>query len=113
VRTCRVAEVQAPATETPAVEQPDQQRQSDIFSWTKTWYAVAAIDNLDPEQPNKFTLLGKDYVLWCDAKGEWHCFEDRCPHRLATLSDGIVHRKEGTLVCAYHGWEFKVRKIAR
>jgi len=51
----------------------------------------------------------RDYVLWADAQGGWHCFTDRCPHRLATLSDGLVDKKSGEIVCAYHGWRFEVR----
>jgi hypothetical protein len=31
-------------------------------------------------------LLGKRLVLWRDSSNEWHCFLDRCPHRLAPLS---------------------------
>lgn len=50
----------------------------------------------------------RDYVLWADAAGQWRCFEDRCPHRLATLSDGLVDKQRGEIVCAYHGWRFQV-----
>jgi nitrite reductase/ring-hydroxylating ferredoxin subunit len=51
-------------------------------------------------------------VLWADAAGQWRCFEDRCPHRLATLSDGLVDKQRGEIVCAYHGWRFQVRPAA-
>eukprot|EP00879_Flechtneria_rotunda_P010710 GHRR01011192.1.p1 GENE.GHRR01011192.1~~GHRR01011192.1.p1 ORF type:complete len:159 (+),score=41.42 GHRR01011192.1:376-852(+) len=84
---------------------------SEQFSWTKAWYPAAAIENLDSDKPNKFMLLGRDYVLWADAAGQWHCFRDRCPHRLATLSDGFVDRQRGEIVCAYHGWRFQVREV--
>jgi hypothetical protein len=51
-------------------------------------------------------------VLWADASGQWRCFEDRCPHRLATLSDGLLDKQSGEIVCAYHGWRFQVRPAA-
>jgi nitrite reductase/ring-hydroxylating ferredoxin subunit len=35
----------------------------------------------------------------------WRAFEDRCPHRLAPLSEGRVEA-DGTLLCAYHAWRF-------
>jgi phenylpropionate dioxygenase-like ring-hydroxylating dioxygenase large terminal subunit len=43
-------------------------------------------------------------VLWRDAAAAWRCFEDRCPHRAAPLSQGRLER--GALQCNYHGaWE--------
>jgi len=30
-------------------------------------------------------------------------FQDRCPHRLAPLSEGIIDAKTGHLLCNYHG----------
>jgi phenylpropionate dioxygenase-like ring-hydroxylating dioxygenase large terminal subunit len=48
-------------------------------------------------------------VLWRPggAKGAegWSCLEDRCPHRLAPLSEGRVEPKTGNLMCSYHGYE--------
>jgi hypothetical protein len=37
-------------------------------------------------------LLGKSLAIWADSKGAWHCAEDRCPHRMARLSEGRVER---------------------
>jgi nitrite reductase/ring-hydroxylating ferredoxin subunit len=109
---CRVAtpvEVLTTTPEAPPTAAPGSEpAQPPQFSWTKAWYPIAAVEHLDPNAPNKVTLLGKDYVLWADAKGDWKVMEDRCPHRLATLSDGIVHREAGSIVCAYHGWSFAV-----
>ncbi|KAF6258852.1 hypothetical protein COO60DRAFT_1074951 [Scenedesmus sp. NREL 46B-D3] len=33
-------------------------------------------------------------------------FEDRCPHRLAPLSEGRLEPSTGHLMCSYHGWQF-------
>lgn len=84
------------------------------FDWLRQWYPVALQRDLDPSVPTKITLLGRDLVLWKEGvnKGEmfdstsWRCFMDKCPHRLAPLSEGRIDSKTGHLQCAYHGWEF-------
>jgi pheophorbide a oxygenase len=46
------------------------------------------------------TMLGHTYVVWFDPKGEsWRVMEDRCPHRLAPLSEGRIDA-DGTLMCS-------------
>ncbi|WIA39874.1 hypothetical protein OEZ86_013318 [Tetradesmus obliquus] len=45
-------------------------------------------------------------VVWKDGSGNWVVFEDRCPHRLAPLSEGRLEPSTGQLMCAYHGWQF-------
>jgi phenylpropionate dioxygenase-like ring-hydroxylating dioxygenase large terminal subunit len=56
------------------------------FDFAKHWYPLQAVENLDPKVPHPVELLGKRLVLWRDGAGEWRCFEDKCPHRLAPLS---------------------------
>lgn len=51
------------------------------FSWTRQWYPLAAVDDLDEMRPHAAQLLGMRLVLWRDAGGDWRCFEDLCPHR--------------------------------
>jgi len=85
--------------------EPLQEKNVEIFQWTKQWYPVAVVDFLDPSCPHALQLLGKDIVLWRDGSGQWRCFEDSCPHRLAPLSEGRVE-SDGTLMCAYHAWRF-------
>ena len=51
------------------------------FSWTRQWYPLAAVDDLDDTRPHAAQLLGMRLVLWRDAGGDWRCFEDLCPHR--------------------------------
>lgn len=75
------------------------------FNWTKQWYPVAVIDLLDPKKPHPTQLLGVDIIVWKDGDGKWSVFEDKCPHRLAPLSEGRVE-DDGTLLCAYHAWRF-------
>ncbi|EFJ50048.1 hypothetical protein VOLCADRAFT_89016 [Volvox carteri f. nagariensis] len=69
------------------------------------WWPLIPVDYLKPDRPNPVTLLGITMVVWRDAGGRWRVFRDRCPHRLAPLSEGRVE-PDGSLSCAYHGWRF-------
>ncbi|NEP11404.1 MAG: Rieske 2Fe-2S domain-containing protein [Symploca sp. SIO2C1] len=80
-------------------------KQEETFQWTKQWYPLAVVEFLDPSRPHKIQLLGKELVLWRDGSGQWACFEDACPHRLAPLSEGRIE-SDGTLWCSYHAWRF-------
>jgi phenylpropionate dioxygenase-like ring-hydroxylating dioxygenase large terminal subunit len=68
------------------------------------WYPVMPSSRLNSD-PEPFTLLGVDIVLWRAASGEIACFRDRCCHRTAKLSLGFV--EDGKLVCGYHGWSYR------
>lgn len=79
------------------------------FSWRDHWYPVSLIEDLDPRLPTPFQLLGRDIVLWFNSStNEWVAFDDKCPHRLAPLSEGRIDEK-GDLQCSYHGWSFNHR----
>lgn len=57
------------------------------FSWRDHWYPVSLVEDLDPNLPTPFQLLGRDLVLWFDNNSnKWVAFDDKCPHRLAPLS---------------------------
>ncbi|CAK7332139.1 unnamed protein product [Dovyalis caffra] len=76
------------------------------FTWRDHWYPVSLLEDLDPLLPTPFQLLGRDLVLWFDkANQEWAAFDDKCPHRLAPLSEGRID-ENGHLQCSYHGWSF-------
>jgi len=75
-------------------------------TWTEQWWPVAYLQDLDPAQPSRFTLLERDLVIWWDRSGDrWRVFPDVCPHRLVPLSEGRINR-DGQLECPYHGWSF-------
>ncbi|KAI4368740.1 hypothetical protein MLD38_017261 [Melastoma candidum] len=79
---------------------------SDKFSWRDHWYPVSLVEDLDPKLPTAFQLLGRDLVIWFDWNDDqWVVFDDKCPHRLAPLSEGRID-EDGNLQCSYHGWSF-------
>lgn len=81
---------------------PDPNR----FDVAEAWYPVAYVEDLDKTLPTRFTLLERGLVIWWEAKAcSWRVFEDKCPHRLAPLSEGRVN-EAGHLECPYHGWAF-------
>ncbi|PZD74142.1 Pheophorbide a oxygenase [Acaryochloris thomasi RCC1774] len=93
---------QEPTSESSALGGSDPHR----FDWHEAWHPIAYISDLDVAQPNPFTLLGQDLVIWWDPQqSAWTVFEDRCPHRLARFSEGRV-TEDGLLECPYHGWTF-------
>ena len=78
---------------------------STVFDPLEAWYPIYYVDDLDKSRLSRFTLLDTDLVIWWDKSGTWRVFEDRCPHRLAPLSEGRVNEL-GLLECPYHGWAF-------
>ena len=77
-----------------------------IFDPLEAWYPIYYLQDLDKSKPSKFTLLEEDLVIWWDeSTNSWQVFADKCPHRLASLSEGRVN-EEGLLECPYHGWAF-------
>ena len=76
------------------------------FDPLESWYPVFYIEDLDKLKPTPFTLLDRDLVIWWDTPAQaWRAFDDRCPHRLARLSEGRI-AEDGLLECPYHGWAF-------
>ncbi|MFQ3584534.1 MAG: aromatic ring-hydroxylating dioxygenase subunit alpha [Cyanobacteriota bacterium] len=67
------------------------------------WYPVIPMSALEAG-PQAFTLLQTPLVLWLDESGQPCAVLDRCCHRSARLSKGIVCN--GHIRCPYHGWEF-------
>ncbi len=77
------------------------------FDWQEVWYPVFYVEDLDPDQLTRFTLLERDLVIWWDRQANsWRAFADQCPHRLVPLSEGRI-AEDGLLECPYHGWAFR------
>lgn len=82
------------------------------FNFLPHWYPVSPIEDLDPNQPTPVTILGMRLVIWKPKSSDtFRVFLDRCPHRLAPLSEGRINDKTGNLACSYHGWEFDAEGI--
>ncbi|MEB3263580.1 MAG: Rieske 2Fe-2S domain-containing protein [Synechococcus sp.] len=77
------------------------------FAFAPHWYPLLPLEDLDPARPTAAELLGRPLVIW-KPPGEdgFRVLLDRCPHRLAPLSEGRIDPDSGRLECAYHGWQF-------
>ncbi|KAL7170902.1 hypothetical protein ACSBR2_035708 [Camellia fascicularis] len=75
------------------------------YDWTDEWYPLYLTQNVPNDAPLGLTVFDKQVVLYRDGKGQLLCCEDRCPHRLAKLSEGQL--VDGRLECLYHGWQFE------
>jgi len=78
------------------------------FNFFQHWYPLLPIEDIDPQKPTTATVLGIPLVIWQPASSNtYQIFLDRCPHRLAPLSEGRIDHS-GNLMCSYHGWQFDV-----
>ncbi len=68
------------------------------------WYPVVPLSHLSFDKPQSFEVLGERIVLWLDADAKPAAAIDRCCHRSAQLSKGVVI--DGCVSCPYHGWSF-------
>ncbi|MDJ0594146.1 MAG: Rieske 2Fe-2S domain-containing protein [Pleurocapsa sp. MO_226.B13] len=77
------------------------------FDFFQQWYPLLPIEDIDPQKPTTATVLGIPLVIWKPTSSStYQIFLDRCPHRLAPLSEGRIDDKSGNLMCSYHGWQF-------
>lgn len=67
-----------------------------------TWIAVARSRKLGT-RPLRVVLGDEAIVLFRDGTAI-RALPDRCPHRMAPLSQGKV--RDGRITCPYHGWQF-------
>ncbi|KAJ9167629.1 hypothetical protein P3X46_019246 [Hevea brasiliensis] len=75
------------------------------YEWTEEWYPLYLTKDVPDDAPLGLTVFHKQIVLFKDGQGELRCYEDRCAHRLAKLSEGQLI--DGRLECLYHGWQFE------
>ena len=85
-------------------EQITQQSDEPQLNWRTCWYPIAFAVDVPTDRPYGFSIFAEPFVLFKNATEDWVCLIDRCPHRLAKLSDGRINN--GRLECLYHGWQF-------
>ncbi|XP_073010793.1 protein TIC 55, chloroplastic [Typha latifolia] len=74
------------------------------YDWREEWYPLYLSAEVPDDAGIGLTVFDKQIVLYRDGDGVLRCHEDRCPHRLAKLSEGQL--VDGKLECLYHGWQF-------
>ncbi len=68
------------------------------------WYALC-LSTEAKEKPIRVTALGQDLVVYRNSKHKAIAMSDLCVHRGGALSSGCV--KHDSVICPYHGWEYK------
>lgn len=72
------------------------------------WQPVALVDELEGPRPVKpVKLMGQNFVLFRDEKGQLGMLDRDCPHRGADLAFGRL--EDGGLRCPFHGWLFDAK----
>ncbi len=72
------------------------------------WQPVALVEELEGPRPVRpVKLMGQDFVLFRDEKGELGFIDRDCAHRGADLAFGRI--EDGGLRCPFHGWLFSVK----
>ncbi|XP_010525891.1 PREDICTED: protein TIC 55, chloroplastic isoform X2 [Tarenaya hassleriana] len=86
---------------------PEEERGVDVadYDWTEEWYPLYLTRDVPDDAPLGLAVFDRKIVLYKDGDGALRCYEDRCPHRLAKLSEGQL--VDGRLECLYHGWQFE------
>jgi len=80
---------------------------SATFNFFQHWYPILPVADLPSDRPISTKLLGLPLVIWKPShRTNYSALIDRCPHRLAPLSEGRIDDKTGHLECCYHGWQF-------
>ncbi|XP_010417243.1 PREDICTED: protein TIC 55, chloroplastic [Camelina sativa] len=86
---------------------PEDEKRVEVadYDWREEWYPLYLTRNVPEDAPLGLTVFDRQIVLYRDGEGTLRCYEDRCPHRLAKLSEGQLI--DGRLECLYHGWQFE------
>ena len=69
------------------------------------WYPIATADQVTNDAPFRIQVLGLKFVAFRDDAGKAHVLSDTCVHRGGSLGKGKI--KNNSVMCPYHGWEFR------
>lgn len=75
------------------------------------WYPMIRSEDLSPDKPERVKVLGLNFAVYRNSKGDARVLSDTCAHRGGSLgghwelgkSPRIVN---DCIVCPYHGWEY-------
>ena len=68
------------------------------------WYPIAFEQDFDTVPSKTVRLLSEDWTLYKTPSGKYGIIGEKCAHRRASLTYGVVH--EDGIRCGYHGWKF-------
>ena len=66
---------------------------------------IAELNDI-PKGGSKLVMVDDVPVALFNLKGKIHAWDNRCPHRGASLADGNI--SESIIQCKFHLWEFDV-----
>ena len=75
------------------------------------WYVIFRTERLRQGDLVGIVRFGERFALWRSPQGTIGIVKDVCPHRGASLSQGVV--LEHTLQCPFHGLEFSFDGVCR
>lgn len=102
---CRASIVEDTSKEVLIPTEDEGKKANEKYDWREEWYPLYLTAEVPDDAPLGLTVFHQQIVLYRDGQGVLRCYEDRCPHRLAKLSEGQL--VEGRLECLYHGWQFQ------
>ena len=70
------------------------------------WVRACSLDELREGKGLALTVHGAHLALFL-SEGEVYALEDRCPHRGAPLSSGVLHDR-CYVACLDHGWSISL-----
>lgn len=68
------------------------------------WYPIAFEQDFDSVPSKTVRLLSEDWTLYKTPSGKYGIIGEKCAHRRASLTYGVVH--EDGIRCGYHGWKY-------
>jgi nitrite reductase (NADH) small subunit len=71
------------------------------------WIPVARADSIAPSKACVIEAAGAKIAVFRAGDGRLFAIEDRCPHRGAALSNGLVYDND-KVACGDHGWSVRL-----
>jgi phenylpropionate dioxygenase-like ring-hydroxylating dioxygenase large terminal subunit len=87
-----------------AIDLEGEGRLASCGALKRFWYVACLATELGRDKPLPRMILDVPLALFRDKEGVARAVTDRCLHRAAALSAGVVI--DGNLCCPYHGWTY-------